>query len=308
LKWKWGWWGCRNFKKITNILDLIAITTRREIKDDEKQYLKKVVDYLIKMWKTVLLSQHARIHIWGHYSELWSVDYENKFDLLIVFWWDWSVLRAVRNLTHYDTKLLAVDMWTLWFLASVSPEDAVKRLWEIFAWKYKVDERELLEVAVFREKKEITRAKVLNDIVISYKDIARLISVKATIDNKTLTKYRADWLIISTPTGSTAYNLSAWWPILYPLIPAIIITPICPHSFTQKSIAIPNTKKLRFEIDKSNDEKASITFDGQIVHTLEIWDVVKVRKFKKTLHFIRFPWEHFYKVIRKKLNWWVNLV
>lgn len=286
----------------------IGITTRREIKRDEKNCLKAVIDYLCSNWNKVFLSQHARKHVWYEYSELKSIDYSKKIDFLIVFWWDWSVLRAVRNLKHFDTKLLAVDMWTLWFLASVKPEDAIRRLKDIFEWNYKFDERQLVEVSVFRWKKEIFKTKVLNDVVISYKDIARLISVKAKVDNKTLTNYRADWLIISTPTWSTAYNLSAGWPILYPLIPAIIVTPICPHSFTQKPIIIPNTKTLTFEIDDSNDEKTSVTFDWQVVHTLEVWDVVKVRKFKDNLNFIRFPWEHFYKVIRKKLNWWANFL
>ena len=288
-------------------MDLIGITTKREIKENEKEYLQKIINYLLKSWKKVFLSQHAKANISSENEKLHSIDYSKKLDLLIVFWWEWSVLRAVRNLQNFETKLLAVDMWTLWFLASVSPEDTIKRLWDLFEWKYKTDEREILDVAIFRDKKEISRAKVLNDVVISYKDIARLISIKARVDKKILTKYRADWLIISTPTGSTAYNLSAWWPILYPLIPAIIITPICPHSFTQKSIVIPNTKSLTFEIDESNDEKASVTFDGQIVHTLEVWDIVKVRKLKSYLKFIRFPWEHFYKIIRKKLNWGANL-
>ena len=110
-------------------------------------------------------------------------------------------------------------------------------------------------------------------------------------------------MILSTPTWSTAYNISAGWPILYPKIPAFILTPICSHAFTQKPIVIPDDKTLSFEITKENRELCLLTLDGQTVHNINIGDMVNIKKAKETFKFIRFPKEHFYKIIKKKLRW-----
>lgn len=288
------------------MIKTIWITTKRQIPNIK--IVQETIDFLLENKKNVLLSEHARNILTGKYLKLPKIDYSKKIDMIIVFWWDWSILRTNRNIENYDTKILWINVWTLWFLSEVSPDDTIKRLKEIFIWEYNMDERELLNIEIIRNGKTITKCKALNEAVISYKNIARLIHIKAKIDNKVLAHYKADGLIIATPTWSTAYNVSAGWPILYPKIPAFIITPISAHSFTQKPIVVPNDKKLSFEVTKENEEKCSLTIDWQTVHTLEQWDVVEIKKYKNTFKFIRFPEEHFYKFIRKKLKWWESLI
>lgn len=284
----------------------IWITTKRNLINIK--IVEDTIEFLIKNNKQILLSEHARnILDKEKYKKYPPIDYSKKIDILIVFWWDWSILRANRNIENYDTKIIWINVWTLWFLSEIDPSEAMSKLEKIFQCDYKIDERTLLSIKIIRNKKTVVKCKALNEAVISYKDIARLINIIAKIDNRVLANYRSDGLIISTPTWSTAYNVSAGWPILYPKIPAFIITPLSPHSFTQKPIVLPDDKKLSFEIWKDNEEKCSLTIDWQTVHTIEQWDIIEIEKHKDTLKFIRFPREHFYKIIKKKLKWWENL-
>ena len=266
--------------------------------------LRKVMDFLSKKNKDIYLSQQTIKLLWEEKcNSVKKLDYSKKLDLIIVFWGDWTILRLNSNLQFYDTCVIWVNMWKLWFLSEISPKKAVERLAQIFNWKYNIDPRSLLSVSILSWKKETKLWNVLNEIVISYKNIARIISIKAKIDWKILSNFNSDWLILSTPTWSTAYNISAGWPILYPKIPAFVLTPICSHAFTQKPIVIPDDKTISFEVSSENKESCLLTLDGQTVHTLNIWDIVKINKAKDTFKFIRFPWEHFYKVIKKKLRW-----
>ena len=284
----------------------IWILTKKNISNINP--LKVTIDFLLTKKKKIFLSENAINNLKNKkYKNFNTIDYSKKIDLIIVFWWDWSILKTNKKLSNFNTKIIWVNMWKLWFLSEVNPNNILWKLKQIFDWNYQIDNRSLLYAEVIRWKKIIKSAILLNEIVISYKDIARLISIRAKINSKILANYHSDWLIVSTSTWSTAYNISAWGPILYPKIPAFVLTPICSHSFTQKPIVVPDDKNLSFEITKSNKEKCLLTLDGQSVYTLQIWDIVKVKKYKETLKFIRFPWEHFYKIIKNKLKWWESL-
>lgn len=285
------------------MFNIIWITTKWNLKDIKP--VIELIEFLLKEGKRVFISQHAQKSLEGtKYSKLDSVDYSKKIDLYVVFWWDWSILRVNRNLQYYDAKILCINMWKLWFMSALSPEGIIENIKLLFAWNYTLDERSLIDVTVFRWNKEIINGQVLNELVISYKDISRIIFIKAKADGCVIANYASDWLIISTPTWSTAYNISAWWPILFPKIPAFILTPICSHSFTQKPIVIPDNTKLSFELMRENKEKCSLTLDGQVVHTVQMWDIINAKKFKDTFKFIRLSWENFYKTIKNKLHWW----
>ena len=284
------------------MFETIWISTKWNVKNIDP--ITKSIDFLLKCWKKIYLSKHANETLkWTKYLKLDSIDYSKKIDLIIIFGWDWSILRMNRNLNFYDTKILWINMWKLWFLSAVWPNNMVKNLKWILDWNYRLDERSLLEISVTRWKKKIISWTALNEAVISYKDISRLIFIKAKMDNSVMANYAADWLIIATPTWSTAYNISAGWPIVCPRIPAFILTPICSHSFTQKPVVIWDFRSLSFELTRENKEDFSLTLDGQVVYTIKVWDVISVKKAKETFKFIRLPWERFHKTLKSKLHW-----
>ena len=268
--------------------------------------IKKTIDFLRGRNIKFSICKNTQKYYWK-IEEIPEIKYNWDLDILIVFGWDGSILRANQLLWWNDVKILWVNMWSLGFLSEINPDTILDRLKLVLEGEYTIDEREMLCVCILRWKKELKCWRALNDAVISYNDLARLIHVKARVDGKVLAHYKSDWLIVSTPTWSTAYNISAWWPILYPKIPANIITPICSHSFTQKPIVLPDTKEVILEISPENRGDCALSLDGQVVFEIERWDRVRIRKAKETFKFIRFPWEHFYKVIRKKLKWWENL-
>lgn len=263
---------------------------------NEAKFLIDTVKLLESKGKKLFVSEAINELFDNRYE---NYDYSQNIDLLIVFGWDGSILRACSNLKECYPLILWINMGKLGFLSEIPPKKAINTINNILDWKFKIDQRALIEVTVFRDNKPIIKSNALNEAVISYKDIARLISIIGKIDGKVLAQFRSDWLIIATPTGSTAYNLSAWWPILYPSISAFILTPICSHSFMQKPIVVPDNKTLTFEIL----DDANLTLDGQNNYNLEIWDLVSIRKSKQTFNFIRMPWEHFYRIIKKKLHW-----
>ena len=230
--------------------------------------------------------------------------YRSNIDMLIVLGGDGTILRSARHLQNFDTLIFGINLGTLGFLSEMHPD--IKKITavldKIFAGEYDVDERMMLEASVIRKGKEVAKFHVLNEFSISVDGIARLITLHTTVDNRKLASYHADALIIATPTGSTGYSLSAGGPIVYPTLPAIIVTPVNSHSFTQKPIIIPDDKKLTIEVE-SKHEKGVITMDGQKNFKLESSDVIKIRKHKKTFKFVRLPGESYFRTLRKKLNW-----
>jgi NAD+ kinase len=143
---------------------------------------------------------------------------------------------------------------------------------------------------------------VLNDAVINKGALARIIELEITIDEEYLTTFQSDGLIISTPTGSTAYNLSAGGPIVYPSLHNLIITPICPHTLTNRPIVIPNDVRVR-AILKSKQEEVTLTLDGQQGFPLECEDVVEVQKAEGQILLIQSPYRHYFRLLREKLKW-----
>jgi NAD+ kinase len=278
----------------------IAITTKRNVED--KEFLKTLIHFLIKKRKKVFLSRHARDNLHGDFSDLPSVDYNNKFDLLLSIGGDGSILRAARNLKHISTPILGINAGHLGFLANITMNNWEEKLEKILSGKGLKVHKTLCRVQHIRNGKTLIDSKILNEIVISYSDMARVVSIDAKIDKRKLCTYNADGLIVSTPTGSTAYNLAAGGPIVYPTLSAIIITPICSHSLTQKPIVLPGDKKVTLEF-KRNSNPLNLTLDGQRSFTVEKDDIIKVEVMKRPLNFIKLPGQHFVKTLRQKLHW-----
>jgi NAD+ kinase len=169
--------------------------------------------------------------------------------------------------------------------------------------RLEVETRVMLETRVLREEKEVLRFQVLNDVVINKRALARIIDLDVTINDEFLTTFRADGLIISTPTGSTAYNLAAGGPILYPTLETFVLTPICPFTLTNRPIIIPNTATIQIRMGKESKETVILTFDGQVGFDLFFGDEVIINKSKEKIRLLRPPDQSYFKILRTKLMW-----
>lgn len=223
-------------------------------------------------------------------------------DLLIVLGGDGTLLSAARLAANRKVPILAVNLGGLGFLTTVAQDEIYSILDEIFAGKHRVSERVMLEAEIVRGGTIIRRQIALNDAVLNKAALARIMDLELRVDGEYVTTYKADGLIISTPTGSTAYSLAAGGPIVYPTVEAFVITPICPHTLTNRPIVIPNS--VTIEIDfKAEEHLVFLTLDGQVGIELSRGDHIRVRKAAEKLLLVRPAKKTYYQILRNKLKW-----
>lgn len=226
-------------------------------------------------------------------------------EVAIVLGGDGTFLSVARALQDRITPIIGVNLGGLGFLTEISREMCFQDLEEILAGNYVVEERMRLQVSIKRGQREILRQTVLNDVVINKGALARIVDLKATIDGRYLTNYRADGLIVATPTGSTAYNLSAGGPIIYPTAQAIVVTPICSFTLTNRPIILPADVQVEVELgDRVQD--VSLTCDGQVGCELAAADRVQMVSSPTPLHLIKPESTDYFEVLRTKLKWGQN--
>ena len=222
-------------------------------------------------------------------------------DLLIVLGGDGTLLAAARMENGRDVPILPVNLGGLGFLTSVTLDDLYPILTEVFAGKNRVSERVMLGVEVTRGGNVIERQRALNDAVINKGALARIIDFELTINGEFVCCYKADGLIISTPTGSTAYSLSAGGPIVYPSVQALVVTPICPHTLTNRPLVVPDAGRV--EVTFRGDDTVYLTVDGQVGRQLESGDRVVVVRGEEKLRLVRPARQTYFEVLRDKLKW-----
>ncbi len=223
-------------------------------------------------------------------------------DIIVVIGGDGTFLSVARLVYGNDVPILGVNLGRLGFLTEVTLDELYQMMERVLQGDYVVDERFMLEAFIYRHGEMIAEYRVLNDVVINKGTLARIIELEAKVDGSFLTVYRADGLIISTPTGSTAYSLAAGGPIMYPTIPGIILNPICPFTLSQRPIVIPDTSEVEVVLNTENED-VFVTLDGQVGFALKVKDLVKVRKAKKRVRIIKNPNRDFFEVLRTKLRW-----
>jgi NAD+ kinase len=226
---------------------------------------------------------------------------ETQVDLILVMGGDGTILKAVNRMTAVKAKFFGINMGHRGFLSEITPDQIGKTLGRVFAGDYTVDKRMTLDITVKRDKKTVAHFHALNEVAITQSTLSRLISLRAKVNQRKLANYRADGLIVATPTGSTAYSLSAGGPIMHPAMRAFIITPICANSFTQKPIIIPHEKTIEIEVN-SDFEFMNATVDGQQSFALKHKDIVHVKQ-GDFVDFIRLPSESYFITLRQKLGW-----
>ena len=235
------------------------------------------------------------------------IDDEKSYDLKIGIGGDGTLLKMMRTLRKKDGLLLGVNFGTLGFLSELMPHNALDALPKIFAGEYQIDERILIKAFVFRKndvgkKQNVFRAYGLNEIVFGHGGQARLTNFNVKIDRRYLSTYRSDGIIFATPTGSTAYSMSAGGPIMSPQLEAISITPVAPHSLSHRPIVLPGDSLMHLNFDARVDA-ISMTIDGQIHFSLKSTDEITLQRATRTAKFIRLKKSHYFRTLRNKLGW-----
>src|SRR6202171_526889 len=223
-------------------------------------------------------------------------------DLFIVLGDDGKWLPAARLAADRQVPILAVNLGGLGFLTTVPLDELYQILEEIFSGKHRVGERVMLDARIVRGGAVIRRQIALNDAVLNKAALARIMDVALRVDGEYVTTYKADGLILSTPTGSTAYSLAAGGPVVYPTGGGVVVTPICPHTLTNRPLVIPDT--ARIEIDfQAEDDAVFLTLDGQIGIELVRGDHIVVQKAQEKLRLVRPAKKTYFQILRNKLKW-----
>jgi NAD+ kinase len=223
-------------------------------------------------------------------------------ELLVVLGGDGTMIATARMLGDREVPVLGINYGTFGYLAEFRQEEMEPVLEDILAGSYTIDRRLMLAAEVYRGGEMILHNRVLNDVVISKSALARIIEIETWIENKFVTRFRADGLIVSTPTGSTAYNLSAGGPVIYPSMRAMVITPICPHTLSNRPLVVPEDVECEL-ILKTEREEVALTLDGQVGVPLEVEDRVLVRKSRTTFNLVQSHTRNYFEVLRNKLKW-----
>jgi NAD+ kinase len=222
-------------------------------------------------------------------------------DVVAVFGGDGTLLYAARLIGTSGVPILGINLGSLGFLTEVKLEKMHEAFEVLLSGQYQLEERVLLDVEVLRNGQVSGHYLALNDAVINKNALARIIEIEVSVNSQAVLLTRADGLIISTPTGSTAYSLSAGGPILYPMLNAFIIAPICPHTLTNRPLVIPDSESVGVCLHRGSE--VMLTVDGQVGMPLQQQDRLRIRRAQSTLRLV-FPFENkFFELLREKLRW-----
>ena len=222
-----------------------------------------------------------------------------KCDVLVTLGGDGTLISAVRRSFDYDIPVLGIYAGNLGFLADVGMDELDSFVANLCKNKYRVDKRSVLEATVMKNGEQ-TRLYAFNDIVLTRPSVSNMINVETLVDAKAFNNYYGDGVIVSTPTGSTAYNLSAGGPVLFPLTEIFSLTPICPHSLTQRPVVLPGEFSIEM---KTSDSRALIIVDGQDMHELHKGESIHIQLASKPAKLIHREEFNYFDVLKEKLGW-----
>jgi NAD+ kinase len=223
-------------------------------------------------------------------------------DLCVVVGGDGTLIRAARLMVPAEVPIFGVNAGYLGFLTEVPRERAAPLLARVLTGDFQAEARIQLRVRLLREREILIEEDVVNDAVINRGAFARMVELRTTIDGAEVIRFRADGLIVATPTGSTAYNLAANGPILMPAMEGLVITPICPHTLTQRPLVVADRSRISIEVIESQGELL-LSLDGQTSSPLQTGDRVEVERGKTRTWLVRNPEVDFFGILREKLRW-----
>ena len=224
-----------------------------------------------------------------------------RVDLILARGGDGTLLHTVRMIEGKSIPILGINLGSLGFLTEVTEEGLYSALTNILLGHYQIEKRMMLSIKIIRQTATLTTFKALNEAVVAESEIARMVNLKVFIDAEYLTTYRADGLIISTPTGSTGYSLAAGGTIVVPRMKVLMLTPVCPHTLTARPMIIPENSKIIIEIISSG--QSILTIDGQQTYSLEFADKIEIERAEEEICLIKPQQCGFYEVLRNKLKW-----
>ena len=223
-------------------------------------------------------------------------------DLLVVLGGDGTMIATARLVAGRGTPVLGINLGTLGYLTEFATEEAIPALEFVVRGEYEIDRRTMLDWRVLRDGDQVGAGTALNDVVVNKSALARIIDIDCWVGSHYVTGYRADGLIVATPTGSTAYNLSAGGPIMAPGAEAISICPICPHTLTNRPLVLPFSVEIKLQMN-TREQEVMLTADGQTGTPLMAGDRIEIRKSEKTFNTVCAKDRDYFDILRSKLKW-----
>jgi len=226
----------------------------------------------------------------------------DKVELIIVLGGDGTFLTVAKLVDKRPVPILGVNFGTLGFLTEITVDDMESSLERLLKGEFVVENRPVLRVKVLRKNGHVSIYRCVNEVAIKRDTLARIIEVEVSADNDYVTTFRGDGIIVATPTGSTAYSLSAGGPIIYPTLNAMLLTPICPHTLTMRPLVLKGETCLKVRL-KTESENVMVIFDGQEGIELRLGDVIEITRSPYDLLILRDPKKSYYQTLREKLKW-----
>ncbi|WP_455714100.1 NAD(+)/NADH kinase [Anaerosporobacter sp.] len=273
-------------------------------KDNEYKTTKLIQEYLVSKGKRCQIA--AECSTVGTNEDETDVSWiADDTDCVIVLGGDGTIIRAATDLCTKEIPLLGINLGTLGFLAEIERQDIIPALDSLLEEDIQIQKRMMLQGKITRDDQTLYEDYALNDIVIGRSGFSRIISISVYVNNILVDTYHGDGIIIATPTGSTGYNLSAGGPVVSPSSNVIMITPICPHTMSQRSILVSSDDEIKVVVDKSKKtqkEEAIATFDGRMGMELKTGDKIFIQKADKVTKLIKINQKSFYEILRSKLR------
>lgn len=280
----------------------IGVITKPEA-ESVRGTLIKLFDFLKKRDCKVMVEDCVPETI-NHYFPVGTrKDISQNCDLAIAVGGDGTILSAARSFSSANFPLLGINVGRLGFLADLSPDELDISLSEILDGHYREENRFLLECEVVRNEEVIFSCDAFNDVVVHIRDVARMIEFETRIDNKFVNHQRADGIVISTPTGSTAYSLSAGGPILHATLNAITLVPISPHTLTNRPIVIHSDSRIKILICNTKEGVAQASCDGHISTDVYVGDHIMIKRKKPGITLLHPKHHDYFEILRAKLHW-----
>ena len=284
----------------------MAIKTVGIISKPKKAEIGQIVPPLVRWLRerkiNVVIDKETATIVGSDEASVSRNEIPSQADLLIVLGGDGTLLAAARVIKKKNLPILAINLGGLGFLTETPVESLYPALEEVLAGKAKTRPRTQMYVEVIRAGESISQFRSLNDIVLNKAAIARILDFEVCVDRDFVASYRADGVIVSTPTGSTAYSLAAGGPVVLPSVNALIIAPICAHALSSRPLVIPDTVTVDVTI-KTPRESVFLTVDGQVGVALRTDDLVRVKKAEQVVELVVPSSQTFYDILRQKLRW-----
>jgi NAD+ kinase len=281
-------------------MDTIGVVVKRN-KPEAITLGREMVSWLQERGRIILPEDETSTEL-GFERGWRKVEIMQRADLVVVLGGDGTLLSVARRANRREVPILGVNLGGLGFLTETTTNEFLVTLERVLGGEYEIDRRSLLEVVLVREGERSGVFQVLNDVVINKGALARIIDLETWVDDEYVCTYKADGLIVSTPTGSTAYSLSAGGPIIDPTVGVVVLTPICPHTLTNRPIVLPDHAYVQVVL-RTADEDVILTLDGQEGQPLRRGDTIGIKRSESTVALIRSPNRTFFDVLRSKLRW-----